>query len=144
MDIWFDMDGTIANLYGKTDWLADIIAENPKCYIEATPLLNMSQLARILNKLTRQGHRINVVSWLAKGSSKAYDEKVTIAKKKWLAKHLPSVQFVTIDIIPYGEPKQNGRNGILFDDEEPNRKNWNGTAFNEHNIIEILRGLAKI
>jgi hypothetical protein len=32
--------------------------------------------------------------------------------------------------------------GILFDDEEKNRAEWNGTAHDVHNVIEILKGLA--
>ena len=31
--------------------------------------------------------------------------------------------------------------GILFDDEERNRNEWNGTAFDVDNIIEILKAL---
>lgn len=141
MKIWFDMDGTIADLYGEKNWLADILAERADCYRRARPLVNLAQLARILNKLARQGYEINIVSWLAKGSSEHYNKKVTKAKKEWLRQHLPSVRFEKIDIIPYGEPKENGRDGILFDDEEPNRKNWKGIAYNEDNIILRLRDL---
>ena len=32
-------------------------------------------------------------------------------------------------------------NGILFDDEEVNRKNWSGQAYDVNNIIEVLKGL---
>ena len=32
-------------------------------------------------------------------------------------------------------------NGILFDDEEPNRNEWKGKAFDVNNIIEILKGI---
>ena len=143
MKIWFDMDGTIADLYGTENWLADILAERADCYRNARPLVNLAHLARILNKLTRQGYEINIVSWLAKGSSNRYNEKVTEAKKYWLTRHLPSVKFQKIDIIPYGEPKENGRDGILFDDEEPNRRNWNGIAYDEDNIILRLRDLVR-
>jgi hypothetical protein len=31
--------------------------------------------------------------------------------------------------------------GILFDDEEKNRKDWNGIAYDETDILEILAGL---
>ena len=69
--IWFDMDGTIADLYGDPDWLAKLIAYNPEPYAKAMPLLNMSLLARYLNKLQKQGYEICIVSWLSKNSTEA-------------------------------------------------------------------------
>ena len=35
MRICFDMDGTIANLYGVENWLAYLVAEDVKPYKEA-------------------------------------------------------------------------------------------------------------
>lgn len=139
--IWFDMDGTIANLYGVENWLGYIIAEETKPYAIAEPLVNMNALARVLNRLNRNGYTINIVSWTAKNGTAEYNEAVAEVKKAWLKKHLASVKFTAIDIIPYGTNKAENRNGILFDDEEPNRKAWNGTAHNADNIIEILEAL---
>lgn len=139
--IWFDMDGTIADLYGDKDWLAKLSAFNPEPYANARPLVRMQSLARVLNRLQREGYEIGIVSWLSKNGSEAYGEAVAKAKREWLAKHLASVHFDHIDIIAYGTPKQNGRDGILFDDEEPNRNNWNGIAYDVNNIIEVLRAL---
>ena len=141
--IWFDMDGTIANLYGDEKWLEKILNEDATLYANAKPLVKMTSLARLLNRLQRNGYEIGIVSWLAKGSSKNYDTAVTAAKRKWLKTHLKSVNFNHIDIIGYGEPKENGRNGILFDDEELNRRNWNGTAYNVNKILPTLKGLLK-
>lgn len=139
--IWFDMDGTIADLYGVEDWLPMLRAYDPTPYREAKPLLRMQSLARILNRLQREGYEIGIVSWLSKCSTTEYDEAVTEAKLEWLAKHLASVKFDSIDIIAYGTPKQDGRNGILFDDEEKNRNEWDGMAFDVNDILSILKGL---
>ena len=38
-EIWFDMDGTIADLYGVENWLEMLIAEDPTPYAVAKPLL---------------------------------------------------------------------------------------------------------
>ena len=141
MKIWFDMDGTIADLYGVEDWLPMLRAYDPTPYRIAKPLVRMQSLARILNRLQREGYEIGIVSWLSKASTAEYDEAVTAAKLEWLTKHLASVKFDSIDIIAYGTPKQNGRNGILFDDEEKNRSEWDGMAFDVDNIIEVLKGL---
>ena len=54
-EIWFDMDGTIADLYGVEGWLDDIRNERADAYINARPLLNLQSLARILNRLVRNG-----------------------------------------------------------------------------------------
>ena len=137
----FDMDGTIADLYGVKNWLSDLTNSNPRPYIVAKPLLNMSALARVLNRLKKSGYMINVISWLSKNSTPEYDKAVTSAKRQWLRKHLKSVQFDNIYIVPYGTPKQTISNGILFDDESQNRENWNGQAFDVDSILDILKGL---
>lgn len=140
-EINFDMDGTIANLYGEENWLDDIINERVNPYANAKPLINMNALARVLNRLIREGYSVNVISWTAKNGKANYNKAVAEAKAEWLSKHLSSVKFNNVYVIPYGEPKENYGNGILFDDEKPNRDNWNGIAYDEKNIIEILRGL---
>ena len=140
--IFFDMDGTIADLYGVENWLDYLIASDALPYEIAKPLIRLNALARILNRLQKQGYKVGVISWLAKNSNTDYDEKVTKAKKEWLKKHLASVNFDEIHIVKYGTPKQTfakTENDILFDDEEPNRKAWTGKAHNVNNIIEVLK-----
>ena len=142
-EIWFDMDGTIADLYGVEGWLDMLLNENTKPYEIAKPLVNMRELAKVLNKLIEKGWEIGVISWLAKNGTNDYNKKVANAKMKWLAKHLKSVRFAKIDIVEYGTPKQINRNGILFDDEKQNRENRLGIAYNVENIIQVLRELEK-
>lgn len=143
--IYFDMDGTIADLYGVENWLENILQRNIRPYKEAKTLVRMASLARLLNKLQRQGYIIGIVSWLAKNSTQEYNERIVQAKVNWLHKHLPSVQWNEVHIVEYGTPKEEVvkyNKGILFDDEEQNRNNWTGIAYDEKNIIEILKGLA--
>ena len=142
--IFFDMDGTIADLYGVENWLDYLIASDVLPYEIAKPLIRLNALARILNRLQKQGYKVGVISWLAKNSNTDYDEKVTRAKKEWLKKHLASVNFDEIHIVKYGTPKQTfakTENDILFDDEEKNRNDWTGKAFDVNEIIEILKGM---
>lgn len=143
--IYFDMDGTIANLYGVENWLDYLRNNDETPYTVAEPLVRLASLARVLNNLQRKGYKIGIISWLAKNSSTDYDEKVTKAKRAWLNKHLHSVTFDEINIVTYGTPKQmfaKTNNDILFDDEAKNRNDWTGKAFDVTNIIETLRGLA--
>lgn len=143
--IFFDMDGTIANLYGVENWLDQLINQIETPYAVARPLIRMASLARILNRLQREGYRLAIISWLSKTSTPDYDERVTQAKLNWLRLHLASVQFDEINIVKYGTPKElfaHTPADILFDDEEKNRNNWTGVAYDVNEIIETLKGLA--
>lgn len=142
--IYFDMDGTIANLYGVEGWLDNLIARQTRPYREAKSLVDMRQLGRLLNTLQTEGYHVGVVSWLAKNSTKEYDARVTTTKIKWLERHLGAVEFDEIKIVEYGTPKSTVvkyTEGILFDDEKPNRDEWKGTAYDVQNILEILSTL---
>lgn len=139
--IYFDMDGTIANLYGVDGWLDCIINEYTKPYREAKALVNMRQLGKELNRLKQNGYTIGIISWLAKGATDEYNKRVTQTKRNWLARHLSAVQFDEVHIVEYGTPKQALGNGILFDDEEPNRMNWIGKAYDVNDIIETLKAI---
>ena len=140
-EINFDMDGTIVDFYGVPNWLDSLNASDTHPYEVAAPLVNMNSLARILNRLQRNGYTINIISWTSKCGTAEFNTQVAEAKRVWLHKHLASVHFDHINIIPYGTPKQNYGRGILFDDEKPNRDNWNGVAYDVNNIIEILKSL---
>lgn len=139
LEINFDMDGTIADFYGVENWLQYLMERNPFPYEVAKPLVNMSVLARRLNSLQRKGYKVNIISWLSKCSDNDFDNAVTVAKVRWLRKHLPSVRWDSINIVRYGTPKNTIGCGILFDDEEPNRKMWGEGAYDVHNILEILK-----
>ena len=143
--IYFDMDGTIADLYGYNNWLQELRKGAATPYRKAAPLIKMQLLARRLNKLQRLGYKIGIISWLAKDSKEQYDKEVTKAKLYWLNKHLHSVKWDEIHIVKYGTPKESVCNmpfGVLFDDEERNRRNWKGVAYDETNILEILKAIA--
>ena len=143
MKIWFDMDGTIANLYGVENWLPMLMASDPTPYAIAAPLVHMATLARMLNRARAAGHEIGVISWLSKSSTTDYDEMVKAAKLAWLAKHLPSVKWDTVFIVAYGTNKRETCGaGILFDDEERNRDEWGEGAYEPSQILNILKGLA--
>lgn len=143
--IYFDMDGTIADLYGVNGWLDMLRAADTTPYEVAKPLVRLSTLARMLNKLQKEGYRIGIISWLAKNSTIDYDNRVRETKKKWLARHLPSVKWDEIYIVNYGVCKDtfNVDNDILFDDEDRNRAEWTGTAFNVNAIFDSLKSLKK-
>ena len=142
--IFFDMDGTIADLYGVENWLDYLLASDTLPYEVAKPLVRLNALARILNRLQRNGYKIGIISWLSKSGTDEYNSAIAEVKRDWLKRHLASVSFDEIHIVKYGTPKQmfaKTANDILFDDEKPNRDNWTGKAFDVDEIIEILKGI---
>jgi histidinol phosphatase-like enzyme len=142
--IFFDMDGTIADLYGVAGWLEYLERESCYPYAYAKPLLHLASLARKLNALQKQGYRLGIISWTSKSGSKEYNAMVSIVKQAWLNTHLPSVQWDEVHIVPYGTPKQmfcRTPADILFDDEKKNRDNWTGIPYDVQNIMEILRAI---
>lgn len=142
--IWFDMDGTIADLYGVKGWLNMLIDNNPTPYVIARPLVNLSLLARYLNRLQKMGYEIGIISWLSKNSSLEYDEMVTSAKLFWLKLHLPSVKWDEIKIVQYGMNKWDiCKSGILFDDEKNNRNSWKNESYEPNEIFTVLSSLIK-
>ena len=142
----FDMDGTIADLYGVKGWLEDLRAYNPRPYVKAKPLYDMDALNGILNALKEQGWTIAVTTWLAKDSTKAYDDEVRKAKLEWLEKY--DFPYDEIHLVKYGTTKANctrklGLGQILVDDNEKVRKGWKlGETINAQN--DIMYELAKI
>ena len=144
MKIWFDMDGTIADLYGVDGWLEDIKAESVRPYEMARVMHNMAVLARLLNKAQKNGHEIGIISWTAKNGTDLYNGMVAFAKMVWLHEHLRSVAWDCIKIVPYGTNKREAcGEGILFDDEEHNRETWGKGAYSPAEIMEVLKALIK-
>ena len=139
----FDMDGTIADLYGVENWLDDLIAKNERPYAIAKPIYDMDTLAFVLEALRGLGWTIAITSWLAKNSTDEYDKRVKQAKIEWLAKY--GFPYDILNIVPYGTDKSSvtakyGGCQILFDDEEKNLQDWkNGLTVNaKDDILKML------
>jgi hypothetical protein len=141
--IYFDMDGTIADLYSVENWLPMLRDFDPTPYKKAKVMHNMSYLARLLNVLRQNGYKVGIISWLSMDSTFEYDTAVIKAKIDWLELHLASVEFDEIHIVPYGTPKEQFSSGadILFDDTVSVRENWNGEAYPPEQIFEVLKNL---
>lgn len=142
--VWFDMDGTIADLYGVEGWLEMLMAEDTAPYAQAKPLVRMSQLAKLLHRVQAAGYGIGVISWTSKNGSWSYNEEVAQTKLEWLNQHLPSVTWDEINVISYGNAKQAYRytdDDILFDDEANNRLVWTGEAYKPNEIMTVLKEL---
>lgn len=142
----FDMDGTIADLYGVEGWLEALRAEDATPYEIAKPMYNMDILNAILKILHNMGWKIAVTTWLAKGATAEYNEKVRTAKREWLARY--GFEYDEIHLVKYGTTKANctrniGGFQILVDDNAKVRKGWTlgDTIDANENILEKLVAL---
>ena len=123
----FDMDGTIADLYGVEGWLDMLRGKDATPYAIANPLYDMEMLNAILDIFKGMGWRIVVTTWLAMDASTEYDHKVRNAKIEWLDKM--GFEYDEIHLVKYGTTKanctrKNGGYQILVDDNEKIRKGW--------------------
>ena len=140
MTFYFDMDGTIADLYGVEGWLSDLENENVRPYAEARPLVDCERLIQAIMFLKAEGYRFSIISWSSKNESSEYRKEIRKAKVAWINKYFPDC-FDEIHVVKYGTPKHwiAKDRGILFDDEEKNRTSWNkGRSYKETQIFTQL------
>ena len=148
--ICFDMDGTIADLYGVPNWLQGLRSFNPTPYEQAEPMWDMEELNAVLKMLQTQGIEIRIISWLSKETNRRYDEQVRQAKRNWLKNQ--NFVYNNVHLVKYGTTKANcirkylaeNELAILIDDNEQVRNGWTlGETIDptKDNIIEILKTL---
>ena len=148
--IYFDMDGTIADLYGQKDWLYNLRHEIVEPYVKAEPMYDMKKLNAILEMLKAFGYSIGVITWGSKEASKEYDTEVRNAKRVWIADNLPACSEFHFQ--KYGVPKHRAsyqnikiNKDILIDDNAEVRKAWTekgGVAINP--TENLFTDLAKL
>lgn len=149
--ICFDMDGTIADLYGVPNWLEYLMAENAYPYLVAEPLCDMRALREVLIALQKQGWEIRIITWLAKDSRPEYKNKVREAKKIWLDRY--NFPMDGCHMVAYGTTKADcvrryydDQPMILVDDNAEVRNGWHlGDTINpmETDIVQALWGLVE-
>lgn len=139
--IYFDLDGTIADLYGFSGWLDCLQNEQTDPYTEAGLLVDSEQFRNFLAAGKAAGILFGVISWGAKNASKDYQKAIRRAKIDWLKKNNLLEYFDELNVVKYGTPKNRAaknRTGVLIDDE-PQR--WNAEklvdANNFRNILNV-------
>lgn len=149
MIVW-DMDGTIANLYGVEGWLEKLRSENPLPYEIAKPLWDMERLANIIRGLQAIGVEQRIVTWLSMDSSEEYKTETRRAKKEWLEQfdfpfdHFHGVQYGTTKADSVRKFLADDETAILIDDSARVRKGWHlGETVDptEINVIDFLETL---
>jgi len=145
--IWFDMDGTVADLYNRQNWLGLLETESP-IFADLDPICDIEELARLCTKLFSIGYRIGIITWLPAHASADYRTTCTADKNAWLAQNMPYI--TEVHTLPYGTPKQNagfdrGTYNYLVDDNNEIIHTWEQSLNNigiqvaEGNTCSILR-----
>lgn len=149
MIVW-DMDGTMADLYGVDGWLEMLRNENPLPYEIAKPLWDMERLANIIRGLQAIGVEQRIVTWLSMDSSEEYKTETRRAKKEWLEQfdfpydHFHGVQFGATKADSVRKFLADDEEAILIDDSARVRKGWHlGETVDptEIDIIDFLETL---
>lgn len=143
----FDMDGTIADLYGVKDWLALLRSENPKPYRTAVPMCDMAELNEVCELLRAEGWEINIITWLSKDSSEEYKNAVREAKRAWLAEQ--GFHYDHFHGVQYGATKADSVRdrydvSILVDDNEKVRNGWHLGATIDPTAVNIIEKLSEL
>ena len=151
--IYFDMDGTIADLYGSENWLETIQKEIDGAYEFLNPMFEIKEFTSICNKLIENGVHFGVISWGSKNSSDSFLQTVTDEKIKWLRKYLPFIK--DINVTHYGIPKQlaiktRGKTTLLIDDNQEVINQWEDNnnrkgihITKDYNVTEALKDILK-
>lgn len=126
-NVYLDMDGTIADLYGQANWLDDLMNAKTRPFKNAKPMTTEEVLYKHFPK---DKYNITILSMTPKNAKKEYCDRVAKAKDKWLDKYFPTLTKRIY--LPYGNNKnlKNSKNAILVDDSEPIRKSYRGKALN--------------
>lgn len=136
--IYFDLDGTIADLYGFNDWLTYLQNEQTDPYTEAELLVDGEQLRNFLAAGKAAGVLFGVISWGAKNASKDYQKAIRRAKIDWLKKNNLMEYLNELHVVKYGTPKNRAaknRTGVLIDDE---LQRWNAEKLVDANSFRNI------
>lgn len=155
--IWFDMDGTLYDLYKIPGWLAalqdgDWSIYNQPGYCRA----NLNRIRNAIHVLQENGWTVGVITWGPKGV-KWEDEElgdIEVVKAHWLLENVPELERMVC--LPYGydkaqfieEMEEVYAVNYLVDDNALVRKEWrkHGEGFHTINasraFYRYLEGLA--
>lgn len=149
--IFFDMDGTIADLYGQEDWLEKLRAEDVSVYQNAAPLYN-EELLHSCAELIAAGWEFGVITWGSMTATPEFDIETERVKREWIERFLPFVHEFHYQ--RYGTPKQQAiekrrKTMILIDDNIEICQAWNTkggmrTAINIDEDFTVIDALNQI
>lgn len=153
ISIYFDLDGTLFDLYGKDNWLEMLENEKAGAFSSGNLMGNIvkESLLQVVEKLAAYGVVFNVITWLPMNASKNYEEICKAEKIAWVRENLPFIDEITCQ--SYGVPKQKAikkktARMILIDDNKSVCDTWKTakqrTFFNVSKEFSAVNALEKI
>ncbi len=145
--LWFDMDGTIYNLYKIPAWLDAL--RNHEMDIFSADDMGRKSLPRIreaVRALIAEGWQVGVITWAPKGvdfHSIEFSE-CEMEKMSWLERNFPEIDLNNVVVAEYGMDKAElvedpTALNILVDDNKLVREVWRGHGAN-FKTINASRG----
>ena len=147
--ILFDLDGTVADLYGTENWLELLLNETKGLFRNLKVMHDKTRLNSIVEQLIKNGDTVEVVTWTPKNVSREYINIVEQEKREWVNEHLPQIE--KIHCLDYGTPKQKAnfkkvKNLILVDDNSEVNQMWDTptqrkSILADENLLNNLQAL---
>lgn len=143
--VYFDMDGTLADLYGVHDVFKRLDNNDASVYIEAAPI---PKYVEMLKEFKNMGYMVGIITAGSRFPPGTPDdvrdkmnEDTAEAKQQWLQEQGLSSYIDSFQFIPYGVSKYEvaeDKTAILVDDDDRVLSTWYSDrikAVNEHKAI---------
>lgn len=118
--IFFDMDGTIADLYSQENWLESILAEDADLFGYLPNMYTYDEMVKLKEEFPNCV--LEIITWTPMNGSNEYCAEVARKKATWIQMVYPGI-FTKINVLPYGVPKQyantNKSNKMILVDDNP-------------------------
>ena len=104
--VWFDMDGTLYDLYNIPGWLELLQMEEPGIFRHGQPMYNPFFIRQAILALIAHGWQVGVITWAPKGvaEEEPFFIETKRAKQEWLRRHYPEL-LENFYCLPYGQSK---------------------------------------
>lgn len=131
--IFFDLDGTIAELYKVEGWLPKLRNNDWSVYSECAPRHNYQRINAAIEALIANGWQVGVITWASKGIGWNKElQEIAGIKFNWLCKFFPALAGGNFACIPYGYSKADYleemgdayKVAYLVDDNKEVRQEW--------------------
>lgn len=134
--IWFDLDGTLYELYKMPNWLERLEAKDWNVFVDGEPRKHHERIREAIRALQAKGWKVGCITWGSKGISEKELQEIAEKKKEFLAKYFPEL-LENFYCLPYGTSKTipimynnwymnrvSEQPNYLVDDNKMVRKNW--------------------
>lgn len=125
--IFFDLDGTLYDLYNTENWLDSLQNEDATVFERGNFIGDYDEFIAIVKELMFKGYTFGVISWLPMYATPEFENECAEVKRKWVQKYLPFVEEMNFQ--RYGTPKQNAiqkkaQTMFLLDDSKEVGRVW--------------------